>query len=93
MSLPTHGLSASVLQACATDLAKVVQKHSPQLNGELKLELHSTSEPGQHEIRVCAITSDGKEHSLVRVILKGSPSTERDLNFRFDIRHAAESVH
>ena len=60
---------------------------------QVKLELHSTSESGQHEIRVCAITRDGKEHSLVRVILKGSPSMERDLNFRFDIRHAAESVH
>ena len=85
MSLPTHGLSASVLQACATDLAKVVQKYNPRLNGELKLELHAKSEKGQHEISVHALTQDGQEHSLVRVILKGGPPTERDLSLRFNI--------
>jgi hypothetical protein len=82
MSLPTHGLSASLLQACATDLAKVVQKYNPQLQGDLTLELHSSSERGQHEISVQAVTKNGQYHDLVRVILKGTPSDERDLNFR-----------
>lgn len=91
MSLPTYGLSASVLQACATDLAAVVQKYNPQLQGELKLELLSRSEPGQHEISVQALTSDGKEHSLVRIILKGT-SKERDLNFKFDLHNPAATA-
>jgi len=90
MPLPTYGLSASVLQACATDLAKVVQKYNPRLNGELKLELHSKSEKNQHEISVHALTHDGQEHSLVRVILKGNQPTERDLNLRLNIPDAGE---
>lgn len=95
MSKSAHGLSASLLQACATDLAKVVQKYNPQLNGELKLELHSSSKQGQHEISVQVLTHDGQQHSLVRVILKGTPSAEHDLNFRVGIPKvvATESAH
>jgi hypothetical protein len=91
MPLSTYGLSASVLQACATDLAKVVQKYNPRLSGELKLELHSKSEKGQHEISVHALTHDGQEHSLVRVILKGNQPTERDLNLRLKILGTVET--
>lgn len=75
-------MTPTLLQACAEELANVAQKYSPSLGGSMQLHAHSRQ--GAYEIRVMTQQQD-KEWCLVKLVLKGAPVVQRDMNVQVGV--------
>lgn len=75
-------MTPTLLQTCAEELAHVAQKYSPSLGGSMQLLAHSSR--GAYEIRVMTQQQD-KELCLVKLVLKGEPVVQRDVNVQVGV--------